>query len=94
MEKIKCNKCGAIDDYYTELKSNNNVARCNQCDAFIKNIPYDARCLFHFGKYKGEAVADVKDLQYLKWVLGKTKQSARMRSELQTEIDKLEHLAK
>ena len=34
LPEIKCNKCGAVNDYYTEVKSNNNVHRhwisCNK----------------------------------------------------------------
>lgn len=93
MEQIKCLKCGAIDKYYTELKANNNVARCSECDAFIKNIPYNEPT-FYFGKYKGKKVSEVEDMDYLKWVLAKTKQSASMRKAIQEQIDSFEFLAK
>lgn len=93
MEQIICNKCGAVNKYYTEVKANNNVARCTECDSFIKNIPYNEPT-FYFGKYKGKKVSEVEDMQYLKWVLTGTKQSASMRTAIQKQIDKFEFLAK
>lgn len=93
MEQITCNKCGAADQYYTEVKANNNVARCSVCNAFIKNIPYE-KPTFYFGKFKNTSVAEVEDVQYLKWVLANTKQAAAMRDAIQKQIDHLEYLGK
>ena len=93
MEDIKCNKCGSVNDYYTELKANNNVARCNKCDSFIKNIPYEEPT-FHFGKYKDKKVKEVEDMQYLKWALDKVKLSSSMRTAVTQQISSFENLAK
>lgn len=93
MEQIICKKCGAVDKYYTEVKSNNNVARCSECDSFIKNIPY-GEPIFYFGKYKGKEVSEVEDMQYLKWVLSATKPALSMREAIQKQIDRFEFLAK
>ena len=93
MEHIKCPKCGAVDKYYTELKANNNVARCSKCDTFIKNISYNEPS-FYFGKYKGKKVSEVEDMQYLKWFIGNTKPSESMRNAVQKQIDRFEFLAK
>jgi uncharacterized protein (DUF3820 family) len=93
MEQLKCLKCGAVDQFYTEVKANNNVARCSVCDAYIKNIPYSEPTLY-FGKYKGKKVSEIEDMQYLKWVLSATKPSESMRKAIQTQIDRFEFLAK
>lgn len=94
MEQIKCPKCGAVDKFYTELKSNNNVARCSQCDTFIKNIPYQQPA-FYFGKYKGKKVVDVLDLGYLKWYLGDIKSlTSPMRFAIEKQISYIENLSR
>jgi DNA-directed RNA polymerase subunit RPC12/RpoP len=94
MTEIKCPNCGAINDYYTELKANNNVARCTQCDTFIKNIPYQTEKVFYFGKYKGQKVNDIEDINYLQWVLDNTKQKAAMKDAIIKQIDNFKNLAR
>ncbi len=94
MENIKCNKCGSENDYYTELKANNNVARCNKCNSFIKNIPYQNEAIFYFGKYKGKKVSEIEDIDYLKWVLKEIKPSLSMRTAIQKQISNFENLAR
>lgn len=93
METIKCPKCGATDQYYTELKANNNVARCSICDAFIKNIPYQQPALY-FGKYKGKKIADIEDIEYLKWVLNNIRLSAPFKDAIQKQISNFENLSR
>lgn len=65
MESLKCPKCSSTE-YYTEVKANNNVARCMKCDTFIKNVPYDEP-KFYVGKYKGQKIGNIDDMSYLKW---------------------------
>lgn len=65
MEQLVCRKCGSVDDYTTEQKSNNLVATCT-CGAFIKNIPTE-KPKFYFGKYKDTFIHECDDLQYLIW---------------------------
>ena len=65
---VICKNCGAIDDYWTELKNGQQVAYCNGCDKYIKNIPYNLP-KFYYGKMVGKLVSEVKDLGYLKWFL-------------------------
>lgn len=70
MEIIVCNQCHAIDAYSTVMKSNQLVATCDRCGAFIKNIPYNPPALY-FGKYKGKAIKDYftpDEVNYLHWV--------------------------
>lgn len=69
MNDIICKQCGSIDDYSVERKANNNVATCNGCGRFIKNIPYSEPALY-FGKFKGKPIKDFegKEIEYLYWV--------------------------
>lgn len=94
METIKCPKCGALDNFYTELKANNNVARCALCDTFIKNIPYQTEQSFYFGKYKGKKVSEIDDLGYLRWAVEKTKPKPAMKEAILKQISRIEFLAK
>ena len=65
---IICKKCGSVNDYKTELKNSQNVAHCNGCGKFIKNIPYQKPKMY-FGKYKDKFISDITDINYLDWVL-------------------------
>lgn len=61
-----CKQCRTVDDYRTEVKSNNTTAYCNSCGAFIKNIPTDVPRMY-IGKFKGLAITEINDLDYLIW---------------------------
>jgi hypothetical protein len=69
MDDIVCKNCGLINDYRVERKANNDVATCNGCGKFIKNIPYSKPALF-FGKYAGKPIENYEngEVSYLKWV--------------------------
>lgn len=94
MQELKCLKCGAVNQFYTELKANNNVARCSMCDAFIKNIPQGAEPTLFFGKYKGKKVSDIEDMPYLKWVISTTNPAETLRKAIQAQISIFENLAR
>ena len=96
MEDLKCPNpnCQAINEYYTEMKANNNVARCSKCDAFIKNIPQGGDPTFYFGKYKNQKIKDIEDINYLKWALENIKLTSSMRKAIQDRIAQFEFLAK
>ena len=70
MEDIVCKNCGTVDDYTLEMKSNQNVATCNGCGKFIKNVAYNPPALY-FGKYSGKAIKDYftpDEVNYLHWI--------------------------
>lgn len=94
METIKCFKCSSVDKFYTELKANNNVARCSICDTFIKNIPYKIDHVFYFGRYKN--LKDIDDINYLEWMVSEkgTKPTPSLRSAIVKHIENLKFLAK
>lgn len=86
---IVCKKCGTIDDYRTIDNNQHKMAYCNSCDAWIKNMPYkDPQ--FYFGKYKGQYIAHVNDLFYLKWVRDNVKMAVHMRNAVNDRIYSLE----
>ena len=93
IENIKCNKCGAENNYYTEVKSNNNVCYCGNCNAYIKNLPY-AEPMLYVGKYKNKPISEIEDMQYLKWALKEMKLSAVIKKAIELRISQYEHLAK
>lgn len=64
--QVVCKSCGCIDSYRTEKKANNLCAFCNDCGAFIKNLPTDVPRMY-VGKYKDKPIKDIDDLPYLKW---------------------------
>lgn len=69
---IVCKRCGTVNNYTVEIKSNNHCAYCNQCGGFIKNLPY-AEPSFYFGRYKNIKVSDVDDVPYLQWFIDNIK---------------------
>lgn len=64
------------------------MAYCNQCQSYIKNIPYDKPKLY-VGKYKGIPIDEIEDFRYLKWALENLKNSVSIRIAL---IDRIEFL--
>lgn len=94
METLFCPKCQEQKEFYTELKSNQNTARCNDCNAFIKNIPY-GQPKFYVGKYKDKNIGDIDDISYLQWALNNmSRLNARTKEAITQRIAQLEFLAK
>lgn len=93
MEQLICRNCGPTTDYRTEMKSGQNTAFCNKCDAYIKNIP-QGEPAFHVGKYKDKKVNEIEDMGYLKWALKEMKLSANMRNAIEKQIANFENLAR
>lgn len=79
MEELVCKKCGLCQSV---AKANvtkkplaqggyHSIAKCYDCNTFIKNLPHSKVEMLWFGKYKGKAISTVarEDRQYLKWLL-------------------------
>jgi hypothetical protein len=90
MENIVCKKCGAENDFSAELKGIHNVATCNKCNSFIKNIPY-SQPKFYFGKYKDNLISECTDLNYLQWFLENTKPKANIKVATISRIETLKN---
>lgn len=93
MEDIICKQCGSINDYKVERKAHNDVATCNGCGAFIKNIPYAEPALY-FGKFKGKPIKDFvtpDEIRYLYWVRNNpdiwTKLTVRVQQAINLRLD-------
>lgn len=91
---VICKQCGSVDDFRTEQKANNNCAFCNTCGTFIKNIPTDVPRMY-VGKFKGKAIQDIDDLQYLKWAYDNmTALNARQKDAVKDRVYSLENMLK
>ena len=93
MEQIKCNKCGSVDNYRIEEKSNNKVAFCNVCKSYIKNLPYDVPKLY-VGKYKGIPISEIEDIGYLKWAIETLRLTSSVKMACLSQISRIEYLSK
>lgn len=71
-KEVVCTSCGSINDYTITEKSNQRVCTCNGCGKFLGNKPkdnYDVKNQrMPFGKYQGEVIYQMIDLNYLRWV--------------------------
>lgn len=76
---LTCPKCGLEQ---SEMEANvttkplpqggsHRIARCNNCNSYIKNIPHSSVSMLWFGKYKGKPIVTVakEDPKYLGWLL-------------------------
>lgn len=71
--KVNCPKCGS-SDYRIEPRGIHKTAYCNQCDAYIKNLPQGVPTTLFFGKYNGRTIASMiseEEIGYLKWLVTK-----------------------
>lgn len=71
------------------MKNGQNVAHCNGCGKYIKNIPYNPRPKIYFGKYKNRFIDDLEDIQYLKWLIDNQVVKANIKQAVIEQIDKL-----
>lgn len=90
MEIITCPKCNSTN-YKTEQKGIHLTATCIDCGSYIKHIPVDKPKLY-FGKYKGQDIESITDLQYLRWLVKETKQTHRIKSIINARISELEYM--
>jgi ribosomal protein L34E len=86
--QVVCRNCGSVDNYITEFKGNQNVAHCNSCGKFIKNIPYKEPTLY-FGKYKDKKVSEIQDMQYLQWLIDKSVVRANIKDAVVKQIERI-----
>lgn len=93
MEEVVCKNCGSVNDYRTERKSNNDVAYCNGCGKYIKNIPRNEP-MFYVGKYKNIPISAIEDMGYLKWALKEMRLTANIRSAIEKRISIFENQAR
>lgn len=93
METLYCGHCDKEVGYYTELKSNQNTAWCNECSGFIKNVPYEKPMLY-VGKYAKKPIEGLTDLSYLQWAEKNMKLNARTKDAIRQRISQLEYEAK
>jgi len=93
MDTLFCPNCKDQKEYFTELKSNQNTARCLTCNTFIKNVPYQKPMLY-VGKYKNKPIEELDDLNYLQWAEKTLNVNSRTKDALRSRISQLEFLAK
>jgi len=72
-DEVICKKCGLVNDYTIQEKGGQNCCYCNGCDTFLGNKPkenYDFKSMtMPFGKYKGQYISQINDLNYFNWLL-------------------------
>ena len=90
MSDILCQHCGSIDDYRTEMKSGQQVAYCNSCGNYIKNIPYKTP-QFYVGKYEGMPISECTDISYMEWFMTINKKANRVNAAIQERIKQLKN---
>ena len=72
-QKVTCPKCGS-SDYRVEQRNIHTTAFCNQCDAYIKNLPQGKPITLFFGKFNGRTISsmiETDEVSYLKWLVTK-----------------------
>lgn len=89
MEEIVCKNCGLVDDYSTEMKSGQNVATCNGCGNYIKNLPQGNPPQIYIGKYKGQFLHDITDTEYLIWAYKNWTMNPKMKNDILNRITEL-----
>ena len=107
MEELICKNCGlcqSIAEANVIKKPLHNggyhsIARCSDCNSFIKNIPHSRVAMLWFGKHKGKAISTVarEDKQYLQWLMTtdiKDKLKSAIKQELKTAEARKEYNAK
>lgn len=87
---VVCDKCGLVNDYRLEVKSNNQVCYCNGCDKFLGNKPKTDVDLKQIrmpnGKYKNEIIYLMTDLNYLRWYLENTNPKGNILKSIQFKL--------
>jgi hypothetical protein len=73
MEEVICQRCATINDYFTVPSGPHLKAVCNNCNVYIKFLPQKKELpKLYFGKYVGQYVHEINDVNYLRWLLTST----------------------
>jgi len=71
--EVICSGCGLVENYKITQKGHQRVATCNGCGKFLGNKPKDEynvkQIKMPFGKYQGQIISQVNDVEYFRWVL-------------------------
>lgn len=71
--KVTCPKCGS-SNYRVEPRNIHQTAFCNDCDAYIKNLPQGKPITLFFGKFNGRTISSMiepEEIRYLQWLADK-----------------------
>jgi len=89
MNDFVCKNCGN-NTYFTELKNGQNVASCEKCNTFYKNLPNESEAVLYFGKYKGSIISQMstkEEINYLNWLLtSEIKLSSKIKTAVQKKL--------
>lgn len=95
MQEVICLRCNTTNEFYVQKSGPHIKAICNNCNQYIKFIPQEKEPpKFYFGKYVGQFVYEIEDMQYLKWAAGNLTLKQAMRDAIQNRISQFENLAK
>jgi hypothetical protein len=95
MGEVICLRCQTTNEFYVVQSGPHLKAMCNNCNQYIKFIPQEKEPpKFYFGKYVGQYVHEIEDIQYLRWAVNNMTLKQPMKDAIQKRIDSFEHLAK
>lgn len=86
---ITCKRCNTTDDYRVEQKGPHQTAICNGCGKYIKHLPQNNEARLYVGKYSGQLISEIKDVEYLHWVWDNVKLSPRLLDAIDKQIQSL-----
>ena len=94
MEKT-CSKCGRYEDFRIEERGGQLCCWCS-CGKYMGNLPrneyndteYDP--IFPFKKYKGILLSEIRDRDYLSWVLKNVEMKEKLSTAIYNRIQKLD----
>lgn len=86
---ITCKRCGAVDNYRVEQKGPHQTAICNACNKYIKHLPKDTEPRIYFGKYHGQLISEITDVEYLQWVWDNVPLSVKLLDAIDQQIQSI-----
>ena len=95
MGEVICLRCQTTNEFYVVQSGPHLKAMCNNCNQYIKFLSQEKEPpKFYFGKYVGQYVHEIEDMQYLRWAVNNMTLKQPMKDAIQKRIDSFEHLAK